>query len=70
MIVILQLTTGEKKKLGGQNPLNIGSTVHEHRNGDQVHHDQDKMYTFLGGLKQQMKDIGYTQDPRFGWPRN
>ncbi|KAL7140447.1 hypothetical protein ABFS83_09G121500 [Erythranthe nasuta] len=55
----------EKKKSSGQNPLDVRSRVHEYRAGDRSHPDNDRIYTLLRGLKQQMKEVGYIPETKF-----
>ncbi|CAI9094508.1 OLC1v1030261C1 [Oldenlandia corymbosa var. corymbosa] len=52
----------EKKKEGGQNPLEIRSRVHEYRAGDRSDPDSEKLYALLYGLKEQMKESGYVPE--------
>ncbi|KAK6148776.1 hypothetical protein DH2020_016301 [Rehmannia glutinosa] len=55
----------EKKKLSGQNLLDVRSRVHEYRAGDRSHPDNERIYTLLRGLKQQMKEVGYIPETKF-----
>ncbi|PIN01188.1 hypothetical protein CDL12_26309 [Handroanthus impetiginosus] len=55
----------EKKKLSGQNLLDVRSRVHEYRAGDRSHPDHERIYTLLRGLKQQMKEVGYVPETKF-----
>ncbi|KAL0441314.1 UNVERIFIED_CONTAM: Pentatricopeptide repeat-containing protein [Sesamum radiatum] len=55
----------EKKKLSGQNLLDVRSRVHEYRAGDRSHPDHDRIYALLNGLKQQMKEAGYVPETKF-----
>lgn len=55
----------EKKKLSGQNLLDVRSRVHEYRAGDRSHPEHEKIYTLLRGLKQQMKEVGYIPETKF-----
>ncbi|CAA2933665.1 pentatricopeptide repeat-containing At4g32450, mitochondrial-like [Olea europaea subsp. europaea] len=56
---------GEKKKLSNRNPLDVKSTVFEYRAGDRSHPNHEHIYTLLGGLKNNMKAVGYIPDTRF-----
>ncbi|XP_022139059.1 pentatricopeptide repeat-containing protein At4g32450, mitochondrial-like [Momordica charantia] len=55
----------EKKKLANQNLLEVRSRVHEYRAGDTSHPENDKIYTLLRGLREQMKEAGYIPETRF-----
>lgn len=55
----------KKKKLDGENPLAMRMRVHEYRAGDRSHPDHEKLYSLLGGLKQQMKEVGYHPETKF-----
>ncbi|KAG8380207.1 hypothetical protein BUALT_Bualt07G0169400 [Buddleja alternifolia] len=55
----------EKKKLNGQNLLDVRSRVHEYRAGDRSFPDKDRVYTLLRGLKEQMKEVGYIPETKF-----
>lgn len=55
----------KKKKLDGENPLAMRMRVHEYRAGDRSHPDHEKLYSLLGGLKQQMKEAGYHPETKF-----
>ncbi|CAK9176302.1 unnamed protein product [Ilex paraguariensis] len=55
----------ERKKLAGQNLLEVRSRVHEYRAGDTSHPDNDKIYALLRGMKQQMKEAGYVPETKF-----
>ncbi|KAL2243160.1 pentatricopeptide repeat-containing protein At4g32450, mitochondrial [Sesamum indicum] len=55
----------EKKKLSGQNLLDVRSRVHEYRAGDRSHPDHERIYALLNGLKQQMKEVGYVPETKF-----
>ncbi|KAA8532685.1 hypothetical protein F0562_032718 [Nyssa sinensis] len=55
----------EKKKLAGQNLLEVRSRVHEYRAGDTSHPDSDKIYALLRGMKEQMKEAGYVPETKF-----
>ncbi|KAK4479194.1 hypothetical protein RD792_014705 [Penstemon davidsonii] len=54
-----------KKKLSSQNLLDVRSRVHEYRAGDRSHPDNERIYTLLRGLKEQMKDVGYVPETKF-----
>ncbi|XP_075520212.1 pentatricopeptide repeat-containing protein At4g32450, mitochondrial-like [Primulina tabacum] len=55
----------ERKKLSGQNLLEVRSRVHEYRAGDRSHPDHERIYGLLRGLKQQMKEVGYVPETKF-----
>lgn len=55
----------EKKKLANRNLLEVRSRVHEYRAGDTSHPENDKIYTLLRGLREQMKEAGYIPETRF-----
>ncbi|KAF8406377.1 hypothetical protein HHK36_008464 [Tetracentron sinense] len=55
----------EKKKLSGQNLLEVRSRVHEYRAGDTSHPEKDKIYAQLRGLSVQMREAGYVPETRF-----
>ncbi|XP_062021556.1 pentatricopeptide repeat-containing protein At4g32450, mitochondrial [Rosa rugosa] len=55
----------EKKQLAAKNLLEIRSRVHEYRAGDRSHPDNEKFYTLLRGLREQMKEAGYIPETRF-----
>ncbi|XP_073145549.1 pentatricopeptide repeat-containing protein At4g32450, mitochondrial-like [Henckelia pumila] len=55
----------ERKKLSGQNLLEVRSRVHEYRAGDRSHPDHERIYAVLRGLKQQMKEVGYVPETKF-----
>lgn len=55
----------EKKKLANRNLLEVRSRVHEYRAGDTSHPENDKIYTLLRGMREQMKEAGYIPETRF-----
>lgn len=55
----------ERKKLSGQNLLEVRSRVHEYRAGDRSHPDHERIYAVLRGLKQQMNEVGYVPETKF-----
>ncbi|XP_038876765.1 pentatricopeptide repeat-containing protein At4g32450, mitochondrial-like [Benincasa hispida] len=55
----------EKKKLANRNLLEVRSRVHEYRAGDTSHPENDRIYTLLRGLREQMKEAGYIPETRF-----
>ncbi|KAK6927499.1 Pentatricopeptide repeat [Dillenia turbinata] len=55
----------EKKKMAGQNLLEVRSRVHEYRAGDTSHPEKEKIYAQLRRLKEQMKEAGYIPETRF-----
>ncbi|KZV27551.1 pentatricopeptide repeat-containing protein-like [Dorcoceras hygrometricum] len=55
----------ERKKLSGQNLLEVRSRVHEYRAGDRSHPDHERTYALLRGLRQQMKEVGYVPETKF-----
>lgn len=55
----------ERKKLSGQNLLEVRSRVHEYRAGDRCHPDHERIYAVLRGLKQHMKELGYVPETKF-----
>ncbi|KAL6222774.1 hypothetical protein ACLB2K_006165 [Fragaria x ananassa] len=55
----------EKKQLAAKNLLEVRSRVHEYRAGDRSHPDNEKFYTLLRGLREQMKEAGYIPETRF-----
>ncbi|KAK9932893.1 hypothetical protein M0R45_020114 [Rubus argutus] len=55
----------EKKQLAASNLLAVRSQVHEYRAGDRSHPDNEKHYTLLRGLREQMKEAGYIPETRF-----
>ncbi|KAK9946061.1 hypothetical protein M0R45_011542 [Rubus argutus] len=55
----------EKKELAAKNLVEVRSRVHEYRAGDRSHPDNEKHYTLLRGLREQMKEAGYIPETRF-----
>ncbi|XP_050363575.1 pentatricopeptide repeat-containing protein At2g15690, mitochondrial-like isoform X2 [Argentina anserina] len=55
----------EKKQIAAKNLLEVRSRVHEYRAGDRSHPDNEKFYSLLRGLREQMKEAGYIPETRF-----
>ncbi|KAL2498448.1 Pentatricopeptide repeat-containing protein [Abeliophyllum distichum] len=55
----------DKRKLSGQNPLDVWSRVYEYRAGDRYHPNHEKIYTLLRELQKQMKDLGHLPETKF-----